>query len=106
MTDLDEVNREGDSTLSGVVKHSHKCVIGVMHSRSFKGTIDITNNYAVTFEEDDNDHSIWFIDHNFHEVEATDGGKKEGGEVVGCGGLEKERCRDGDGVGGDEGGQR
>ncbi|CAK7324910.1 unnamed protein product [Dovyalis caffra] len=50
-----------------VAKDSRKRVIGVLLGSSFKGTIDVTNSYAVPFEEDDKDSSIWFLDHNYHE---------------------------------------
>lgn len=33
-----------------------------------KNAVDITNCYAVPFEEDRNDNSVWFLDHNYHEV--------------------------------------
>jgi len=29
--------------------------------------LDITNSYAVPFEEDFRDNRVWFLDHNFHE---------------------------------------
>jgi len=29
--------------------------------------VDVTNSYAVPFEEDDQNPAIWFLDHNFHE---------------------------------------
>lgn len=32
-----------------------------------KGVVDVTNSYAVPFEEDEQNPSIWFLDHNFHE---------------------------------------
>lgn len=34
---------------------------------SNKGKIDITNSYAVPFEEDPKDNHIWFLDHIYHE---------------------------------------
>ncbi|RVW43131.1 26S proteasome non-ATPase regulatory subunit 7-like A [Vitis vinifera] len=50
-----------------VAKDTHKRVIGVLLGSSFKGTVDVTNSYAVPFEEDDKDPSICFLDHNYHE---------------------------------------
>ncbi|GAU36365.1 hypothetical protein TSUD_212810 [Trifolium subterraneum] len=50
-----------------VAKDTRKRVVGVLLGSSFKGTVDITNSYAVPFEEDDKDPSIWFLDHNYHE---------------------------------------
>ncbi|KAM1020173.1 hypothetical protein ACFX13_042197 [Malus domestica] len=51
-----------------VAKDSRKRVVGVLLGSSFKGTVDVTNSYAVPFEEDDKDPSIWFLDHNYHEA--------------------------------------
>ncbi|MBA0873193.1 hypothetical protein Goshw_028919, partial [Gossypium schwendimanii] len=50
-----------------VAKDTRKRVIGVLLGTSFKGTVDVTNSYAVPFEEDEKDPSIWFLDHNYHE---------------------------------------
>ena len=33
-----------------------------------KGVLDVTNSYAVPFEEDERDPNIWFLDHSFHET--------------------------------------
>uniref|UniRef100_A0A2P2LP19 MPN domain-containing protein n=1 Tax=Rhizophora mucronata TaxID=61149 RepID=A0A2P2LP19_RHIMU len=52
---------------SRVAKDTRKRVIGVLLGSSFKGTVDVTNSYAVPFEEDDKDPSIWFLDHNYHD---------------------------------------
>ncbi|KAF2306366.1 hypothetical protein GH714_017096 [Hevea brasiliensis] len=49
-----------------VAKDTHRRVIGVLLGSSFKGTVDVTNSYAVPFEEEDKD-PIWFLDHNYHE---------------------------------------
>ncbi|KAI3988855.1 hypothetical protein MKX01_016426 [Papaver californicum] len=51
-----------------VAKDTRKRVVGVLLGSSFKGTVDVTNSYAVPFEEDDRDPSIWFLDHNYHEA--------------------------------------
>ncbi|KAF7816347.1 26S proteasome non-ATPase regulatory subunit 7-like protein A [Senna tora] len=50
-----------------VAKDTRKRVVGVLLGSSFKGTVDVSNSYAVPFEEDDKDPSIWFLDHNYHE---------------------------------------
>ena len=42
-------------------------VCGILLGEIYKGKVDITNSYAVPFEEDDNDPTIWFFDHNYHE---------------------------------------
>jgi 26S proteasome regulatory subunit N8 len=34
---------------------------------SFKGKVDVTNSYAVPFEEDPKNNMIWYLDHNYHE---------------------------------------
>ncbi|GKV28329.1 hypothetical protein SLEP1_g37400 [Rubroshorea leprosula] len=47
-------------------KDTRKRVVGVLLSTAFKGTVDVTNSYAVPFEEDGKDPSIWFPDHNYH----------------------------------------
>jgi 26S proteasome regulatory subunit N8 len=41
--------------------------VGVLLGTKFKGTVDITNSFAVPFEEDLRNPSIWYLDHNFLE---------------------------------------
>ena len=43
---------------------SLRCV-GVLLGSSAKGTIDVTNSFAVPFEEDAKNPSIFFLDHNY-----------------------------------------
>ncbi|KAK3422594.1 hypothetical protein EUGRSUZ_G03035 [Eucalyptus grandis] len=50
-----------------VAKDTRRRVVGVLLGSTFKGTVDVTNSYAVPFEEDEKDPSIWFLDHNYHE---------------------------------------
>eukprot|EP00245_Coleochaete_scutata_P002325 TRINITY_DN13033_c0_g1_i1.p1 TRINITY_DN13033_c0_g1~~TRINITY_DN13033_c0_g1_i1.p1 ORF type:complete len:307 (-),score=72.90 TRINITY_DN13033_c0_g1_i1:395-1315(-) len=51
-----------------VAKDTRKRVVGVLLGETFKGRVDVTNSYAVPFEEqDDKDPTIWFLDHNYHE---------------------------------------
>ncbi|XP_021295881.1 26S proteasome non-ATPase regulatory subunit 7 homolog A-like [Herrania umbratica] len=50
-----------------VAKDTRRRVVGVLLGSSFKGSVDVTNSYAVPFEEDEKDPSIWFLDHNYHE---------------------------------------
>ncbi|KAL8552103.1 hypothetical protein ACS0TY_000965 [Phlomoides rotata] len=50
-----------------VARDTKKRVVGVLLGSSFKGTVDVTNSYAVPFEEDDKNPSIWFLDHVYHE---------------------------------------
>ncbi|CAI9113180.1 OLC1v1013742C1 [Oldenlandia corymbosa var. corymbosa] len=55
-----------------VARDTNKRVLGVLLGTSFRGTergtVDVTNSYAVPFEEEDKDSSIWFLDHNYHEA--------------------------------------
>ncbi|XP_078178543.1 26S proteasome non-ATPase regulatory subunit 7 homolog A isoform X2 [Carex rostrata] len=51
-----------------VASVSRKRVVGVLLGSIHRGTVDVTNSYAVPFEEDDKDPSIWFLDHNYHEA--------------------------------------
>eukprot|EP00976_Prorocentrum_cordatum_P114141 1195809-Prorocentrum_minimum.AAC.8 len=52
---------------SRVAKDTRKRTVGVLLGQSSKGRIDVTNSYAVPFEEDEKDPSIWFLDHSYHE---------------------------------------
>mmetsp|Transcript_7012 Transcript_7012/g.25863 ORF Transcript_7012/g.25863 Transcript_7012/m.25863 type:complete len:292 (+) Transcript_7012:272-1147(+) len=50
-----------------VARDTRKRVVGVLLGNKSKGVVDVTNSYAVPFEEDESDSSIWFFDHNYHE---------------------------------------
>lgn len=50
-----------------VAKDTRKRVVGVLLGDTSKGQIDVTNSFAVPFEEDDQDQSIWFLDHSYME---------------------------------------
>lgn len=50
-----------------VAKDTKKRVVGILLGTTSKGVVDVTNSYAVPFEEDERDPSIWFLDHSFHE---------------------------------------
>jgi len=50
-----------------VAKDSKKRVIGVLLGEIRKGEVDITNSFALPFEEEDSNPNIWFIDHNYLE---------------------------------------
>lgn len=50
-----------------VARDTRKRVVGVLLGSKSKGVVDVTNSYAVPFEEDESDSSIWFFDHNYHE---------------------------------------
>lgn len=50
-----------------VAKDTKRRVVGIVLGESSKGRVDATNCYAVPFEEDDKDPSIWFLDHSYLE---------------------------------------
>jgi len=50
-----------------VAKDTRRRVVGILLGEVSKGRVDITNSYAVPFEEDVRDEKIWFVDHNYHE---------------------------------------
>jgi len=58
--------------LLSVVDHfnrlqTDKRVVGTLLGYVDAGRIEITNSFAVPFEEDMDDPKIWFLDHNYHE---------------------------------------
>merc|ERR1719263_972887 len=50
-----------------VAKDTKKRVVGMLLGSVSKGVVDITNCYAVPFEEDERDLKIWYLDHAYHE---------------------------------------
>lgn len=50
-----------------VAQDTNKRVVGVLLGTTVKGKVDITNTYAVPFEEDQKDPKVWFLDHCYHE---------------------------------------
>ncbi|CAN0008938.1 unnamed protein product, partial [Discosporangium mesarthrocarpum] len=50
-----------------VAKDTRKRVVGVLLGSKYKGVVDVTNSFAVPFEEDMRNPSIWYLDHNFLE---------------------------------------
>lgn len=52
---------------SRVAKDSRKRVIGLLLGELSKGTVDVSNSFAIPFEEDENDPNIWFLDHSYLE---------------------------------------
>jgi len=50
-----------------VAKDTKKRVVGMLLGSVSKGVVDVTNSFAVPFEEDERDPNIWFLDHSFHE---------------------------------------
>lgn len=45
-----------------------KRVVGALLGSVRDGVVDITNCYAVPFDEDKRNPNIWFLDHNYHEA--------------------------------------
>jgi len=50
-----------------IAKDTSKRVVGVLLGEITKGEVDITNSFAIPFEEEDNNSTIWYLDHNFLE---------------------------------------
>jgi 26S proteasome regulatory subunit N8 len=50
-----------------VAKDTRKRVVGVLLGTRTQNHVDITNSFAVPFEEDLNNPKVWFLDHNFLE---------------------------------------
>ena len=48
-----------------VAKDSKKRVVGVLLGSRTKSRVDVTNSFAVPFEEDLANPNVWFLDHNF-----------------------------------------
>jgi 26S proteasome regulatory subunit N8 len=48
-------------------KDTKKRVVGVLLGDVSKGQCDVSNSFALPFEEDDKDPSIWFLDHSYLE---------------------------------------
>ncbi|KND02833.1 hypothetical protein SpCBS45565_g05878 [Spizellomyces sp. 'palustris'] len=49
-------------------RNTKKRVVGVLLGQNVGSKVNVANSYAVPFEEDDKDPSIWFLDHNYHEA--------------------------------------
>lgn len=50
-----------------IAKDTKKRVVGVLLGSWQKGTLDVSNSFAVPFEEDEKDPDVWFLDHNYLE---------------------------------------
>jgi len=50
-----------------VAKDTKKRVVGILLGETRNGVIQATSSYALPFEEDERDLSIWFLDHSYHE---------------------------------------
>ncbi|XP_022091991.1 26S proteasome non-ATPase regulatory subunit 7-like [Acanthaster planci] len=58
--------------LLSVVDHfnrirNQKRVVGVLLGAWRKGVLDVSNSFAVPFDEDDKDSTVWFLDHDYLE---------------------------------------
>jgi len=49
-----------------VAKDSNRRIVGVLLGEFWKGKLDITNMYAVPFDEDPRDANAWYLDHIYH----------------------------------------
>ncbi|KAI9318413.1 maintenance of mitochondrial structure and function-domain-containing protein [Dichotomocladium elegans] len=50
-----------------VAKETKKRVVGVLLGQQKGKTVNVSNSFAVPFEEDEKDPSVWFLDHNYIE---------------------------------------
>lgn len=48
-------------------KNKNKRVVGALLGEASQGHLDVTNCYAIPFEEDPKDPNIFFLDHTYHE---------------------------------------
>jgi 26S proteasome regulatory subunit N8 len=48
-----------------VAKDTSKRVVGVLLGSTFQGKCDITNSFAVPFDEDLRNPGIWYLDHDY-----------------------------------------
>ncbi|KAJ3304276.1 proteasome regulatory particle subunit [Kappamyces sp. JEL0829] len=49
-------------------KNTKKRVVGILLGQQTGNKVNVANSYAVPFEEDEKDPSVWFLDHNYHEA--------------------------------------
>ncbi|KAK7203880.1 maintenance of mitochondrial structure and function-domain-containing protein [Myxozyma melibiosi] len=49
-------------------KGTKKRVVGVLLGKNNGSVVRVSNSFAVPFEEDDKDPSVWFLDHNYVEM--------------------------------------
>ena len=48
-----------------VAHDTQKRVVGVLLGETYKGRVDVSNCFAVPFEEDARDEAVWFLDHDY-----------------------------------------
>ncbi|KAG2175592.1 hypothetical protein INT43_001239 [Umbelopsis isabellina] len=51
-----------------VAKNTKKRVVGVLLGQSKGKSVNVANSFAVPFEEDEKDPSVWYLDHNYVEA--------------------------------------
>ncbi|KAJ3064926.1 proteasome regulatory particle subunit [Podochytrium sp. JEL0797] len=51
-----------------VARNTSKRVVGVLLGQVNGDTVNVANSYALPFEEDEKDPSVWYLDHNYHEA--------------------------------------
>ena len=51
-----------------VAKDTQRRVVGVLLGQRMKDKVDVSNSFAVPFEEDLKNPTVWFLDHNFLET--------------------------------------
>ncbi|KAI8389290.1 maintenance of mitochondrial structure and function-domain-containing protein [Blakeslea trispora] len=51
-----------------VAKDTKKRVVGVLLGQNKGKVVNVSNSFAVPFEEDEKDPSVWFLDHNYVEA--------------------------------------
>lgn len=54
-----------------MARDTSRRVVGVLLGEISRGKVDVTNSFAVPFEEDKRDPSVWFVDHNYLEEMAS-----------------------------------
>ena len=54
-----------------VAKDTRKRVVGVLLGETFHGRVDVTNSFAVPFEEDMKNPNIMYLDHDYLEFMAN-----------------------------------
>lgn len=54
-----------------VAKDTSRRVVGVLLGEITKGKVDVTNSFAIPYESDRKDPSVWFVDHNYLEEMAA-----------------------------------
>ncbi|KAG0318439.1 proteasome regulatory particle subunit [Linnemannia gamsii] len=51
-----------------VAKNTKKRALGVLLGQAHGNKVNVANSFAVPFEEDEKDPSVWFLDHNYVEA--------------------------------------